>query len=378
MKILVATNFFKGSLSAIKSAEIIKNSILGIDSSVNIETIPIADGGDGTLEVIKGFSDCKEKQAEVTGPLGQKIKAKWLVLKDSTAVIEAAQANGLSLLNPDRYNPLKTTSYGVGELVKHAMDNECRKIFVTIGGSSTNDGGIGLLQALGMKFLDTDGNEIAPGGGNLRNLSSIDASGLDKRLAKTDITCACDVENPLCGENGASFVYAPQKGAGSEDVKVLDSGLKILADVSEKLTGKDYRNFPGAGAAGGIGFALKTFLNAGLIPGFQIIAELSGIEEKIKLADLVITTEGRFDSQTLSGKAPYRIIEMAKKHEIPVIIFAGSVERGINIQKHGITAAFSIADGAVTLQDSIDNADYLLANITKQVFSLIRVFYQEY
>ena len=371
MKILVAANFFKGSLSAIETSEIIKNSILEVDNSIKVETLPIADGGDGTLDVIMYYTKCKEEHIEVTGPIGIKVKAKWLVLNKKTAVIEGAQANGLSLLTPDEYNPLVTTSYGIGELIKNALDHECKKIFVTIGGSSTNDGGIGILQALGAKFLDIKGQELGFGGGGLDKLASINLSGLDKRLKKTKIIAACDVENPLCGQNGASFVYASQKGASIEKIKLLDSNLKNFADITEKTLNRDYKNYPGAGAAGGIGFALKAFLSAELIPGFQLITELSGIEEKLKNCDLVITTEGKLDSQTLQGKAPYQIVKMAQKYNMPAIILAGAIERNFNIQKAGITAAFSITDGPISLKNSINNAPSLLANITKQVINVI-------
>lgn len=376
MKILVAANYLKGSLSAIQAAQTIERSILEVDNSILVEKIPIADGGDGTLDAITSFSAPKEMTSEVTGPLGNKIKARWLIFDENTAVIEAAQANGLCLLSPDEYNPMLTTSYGVGELIRIAMEKGCGKIFVTIGGSSTNDGGIGLLQALGAKFQDNNGQELPSGGESLQRLSSIDLSGLHKRLGETEITCACDVENPLCGENGASFVYAPQKGASPEGVKILDKGLETLANATEKLTGRDYRNFPGVGAAGGISFALKAFLNARLIPGFELIAELSGIEEKIRSANLVITTEGRFDSQTLRGKAPYQTVKLAKKYNIPVIMLAGSIERGLDIQKSGITAAFSIVGGPVSMEDSVNNAEALLANTAKQVINLINTFIQ--
>jgi len=371
MKILVAANFFKGSLSAIKAAEIIKDSILKIDKTTDVVTIPVADGGDGTLDAIEYFASCREMYAQITGPLGQRISARWLRLNDNTAVIEGAQANGLSLLKPEEYNPLATTTYGIGELITRALDEECKKIYVTIGGSSTNDGGVGIIHALGGKFSDINGEDISFGGGSLQNLYSIDLSGLDKRLEQTEIICASDVDNPLCGENGASFVYAPQKGAAPETVKRLEKGLKKLADITGKTTGRDYRDYPGAGAAGGIGFALKSFLGADIIPGFDFIAGLSGMQEKIKSADIVITTEGRLDSQTLRGKAPYQVVKMAKKHGIPVVVLAGSIERGLDIQKAGITSAFSIADGPISLEDTLNNAGQLLAITTKQVISLI-------
>ncbi len=374
MKILVAANFFKGSLSALEASEIIKRAILEENNSFQVETIPVADGGDGTLDAIETFTDCKKQFIEVVGPLGEKVTAKWLIFRDNLAVIEAAQANGLSLINPDDYNPLKTTTFGVGELIKQAMDKGCGKIYVTLGGSSTNDGGIGLLQALGTRFLDADNKELGFGGGFLAKLNQIDTSGLDKRLTNTEIICACDVQNPLCGENGASYVYAPQKGAGKKELEILDFGLKNLAIITEKTIGKDYSNYPGAGAAGGMGFALKSLLNAVIISGFQLISELSNIEEKISSADIVITTEGRFDSQSLSGKAPYQVVKLANKYGKPVILIAGSFEEGINFREKGITAGISLSGNAVSIEDSINKADLLLADAVKQVIKRINSF----
>jgi len=376
MKILLATNYLKGSLSAIEAANIIEKAALKVDKEIQIEKIPIADGGDGTLDAIKLYTDFEEKISQVSDPLGRKVSAKWLVINDNeekTAIIEAAQACGLSLLKPEEYNPLKTTTFGVGELINQAVENNCKKIIITVGGSSTNDGGAGILQALGIKLLDKNNNPIPQGGEGLKNLESIDISGLNPKLKDVKILVACDVKNPLCGKNGASFVYAPQKGANTEQIEILDKNLSKFADITEKTIGHDYRNLEGTGAAGGISFALKSFLNAELINGFSFIADISKLEEKIKDSDFVITTEGRLDSQTLAGKAPFQVAQLAKKYNIPTIIIAGSVENGLNIENSGIKKVFSITNESISQEDSIKNASYHLENTARQAINTLKL-----
>lgn len=372
MKILVATNYFKGSLSAVQAAETIKNTILEVNPHYKVVAMPVADGGDGTLEAIKTSANATEMTTEVCDPLCRSVKAKWLYIENTkTAIIEASQANGLSLLRLEEYNPLKTTTYGVGELIKAALDKGAKEIILAIGGSATNDAGAGILQALGGILLDNNNKELSQGGGALGNVSSIDLSALDKHVADTKISVACDVDNPLCGKNGASYVYAPQKGATPEMIEILDKNLSHFAQISSQITGKDYKNLPGTGAAGGIGFAIKTFLDGKLVPGFELIEKICGLEAKMQDANLVITTEGRFDSQTLSGKAPHKVAQMAKKYKIPVIMIAGAIERNLNYEDTGITAAFSLADGPIALEDAIKNAPYLLKKMTKNLFSIL-------
>ncbi|HBG49836.1 MAG TPA: glycerate kinase [Cyanobacteria bacterium UBA9971] len=376
MKILLATNYMKGSLSAVDATNIIKKAALTVDKEIQIEKIPIADGGDGTLDAIKLYTDYEERTSQVSDPLGRRIQAKWLIIKDNgekTAIIEAAQACGLSLLKPEEYNPLKTTTFGVGELINQAVENNCKKIIITVGGSSTNDDGSGILQALGIKLLDKDNNSIPKGGEGLKNLVSIDISGLNPKLKDVKILVACDVKNPLCGKNGASYVYAPQKGANPEQVEFLDKNLSEFADLTTKTTGNDYRNIQGTGAAGGISFALKSFLNAELIDGFSFIADISKLEDKIKNSDFVITTEGRLDSQTLEGKAPFQVAQLAKKYNVPTIIIAGSVENDINLKNSGITKVFSMTNETVSVEESVKNASILLENTAKRVFSFLKL-----
>ena len=375
MKILLATNYFKGSLSAVEAANIIEKAALSVDKELEIKKLPIADGGDGTLDAIKLYTDFEEKTSIVQGPLNKKVSAKWLIINDNgkkTAVIETAQACGLSLLKQEEYNPLKTTTFGVGELINQAVENNCKKIIITAGGSSTNDGGAGILQALGVKLLDKDKRPISQGAEGLKNLESISISGLNPTLKDVKILVAGDVENPLCGEDGASFVYGPQKGANSEQVKLLDKNLSIFADVILKTISHDYRNLAGTGAAGGISFGLKSFLNAELIKGFDFIAGISKLEEKIKCSDIVITTEGRFDAQTLAGKAPFQVAQLAKKNNIPTIVIAGSIENDLNLKNSGIKEVFSMTNDLISQEESIKNAAYYLENIANQLISKLK------
>lgn len=373
MKILVAANYFKGSLSAIEAGKAIKSGIKQADATAQVEVILIADGGDGTLEAVKTSEETLELITDIKNPLGVSIQAKWLMLCDEkVAIIEAAQANGLSLLKPEQYNPLLTTSYGVGELIKSALNRNCSKIYIGIGGSATNDAGVGMLQALGVKFFDDSKQQIGFGGGNLDKIIEIDTSGLDKRLKNTKIIVACDVNNPLCGDNGASVIYAPQKGASSDDVKLLDKNLTHFARLTEQKIGVDYSNEAGVGAAGGLGFALMAYLNAELISGFSFIADLTKIDEKIKQADFVITTEGRLDSQTFSGKAPHQIAKLANQYNKPVVIIAGSIEENLDIQSYGIKSAFSLLNELITLDYALKNTYKLLEAKTKQIFLTLK------
>jgi glycerate kinase len=359
MKILLATNYLKGSLSAVEAANIIKKTLLHADKSLEIIKIPIADGGDGTLEAIKLYTDYEEKTSQVSDPLGRRISAKWLIINyhgEKTGIIEAAQACGLNLLKHEEYNPIIASTYGVGELILKAVENNCKNIILTVGGSATNDGGKGILEALGIKFLQDD----------------IDLSGLNSKLKDVKISVACDVKNPLCGKNGASYVYAPQKGANSQEVEILDKRLSDFANLTTKITGKDFRNFEGTGAAGGISFGLKSYLDAELISGFDFMAEISGLEDKIKSADVVISTEGQFDSQTLEGKAPFKVAQLAKKYNIRVFIIAGSCENNINLQDSGIKKVFCMAKDNISVENSIKNPQIFIGKAVKELYEFLK------
>lgn len=375
MKILLATNALKGSLSSTKVAETIQQALLNTDKTINTIISPVADGGDGTLEAISYCTPITKKTSNISGPLGQPVLAEWLLIEDNpkTAIIEALQANGLILLKPEEYNPLLTTTFGVGEIIREALDNNCEKIILTIGGSSTNDAGAGILQALGIKLLDSNNQELKHGGEALLNLEKIELTDIDARLKSTKLIVACDVKNPLCGNNGASYVYGPQKGASRKDVELLDKSLSHFADITQKTIQNDFRDFSGTGAGGGIAFALKSFFDAEITSGFDLISDITNLEEKIKLADIVITSEGRLDSQSLSGKATYKMAQLCKKYDKKIIVIAGSLERNLNLKLFNIDAALSLADGPIDLEDSIQNSEYLLYNLTQQIINLIKI-----
>lgn len=373
LKILLAPDSFKGSLS---SKEVCNALEEGIKKVINAEIIPvpIADGGEGTVEALVMSAGGEIIDAYVTGPLGEKVKAFYGILNDGTAVIEMAASSGLYLIPEHMRNPLKTTTYGVGELIKLALERGCRKFIIGIGGSATNDGGAGMAQALGVRFLDIIGNEISYGGGELNKIEKIDLRNIDKRIYDSEFIVASDVDNPLCGERGASAVYGPQKGATPEMVKILDENLKHFAQIVTKTTGKDYSNIPGAGAAGGLGFGLMAFLNAKLKPGIEIVMEIAKLEEKIKDCDLVVTGEGNTDFQTVFGKAPAGIAKLAKKYGKPVIILSGGL--GKNYKKLydiGVTAFFSIVNKPMSIEEAMRSAYSLIVDRMEDIMRTILV-----
>jgi len=371
LKILLAPDSFKGSLSSKEVCHAMENGIKRVIDA-EIISIPIADGGEGTVEALVYAVGGEIIRSDVTGPLGEKVEAFYGILKDGTAVIEMAACAGLYLIPEEKRNPLKTTTYGVGELIKLALDKGCRKFIIGIGGSATNDGGVGMAQALGVKFLDKYGNEIGFGGGELHKIEKIDISSIDKRIYESEFIVASDVDNPLCGEKGASYVYGPQKGATPEMIKILDENLKHLAYETKKVIGKDYSEVPGAGAAGGLGFGLMAFLNAKLKRGIEIIIETARLEEKIKEVDLVITGEGNTDFQTAFGKAPAGIAKLAKKYNKPVIILSGGLGKDYkSLYDIGVTALFSITNRPMSLEEAMKNAYQLISD---RMEDIIRVF----
>jgi glycerate kinase len=333
--------------------------------------VPLADGGEGTLDALLRGAGGEKHFAEVLDPLGRKVHVAWGVLGDGRAVIEMAQASGLTLVAEDERDALRASSIGTGQLIKAALDRGCKEILIGIGGSATTDGGIGALSALGAKFLDSKSEVLPPGGAALNDLASIDLSALDARLQSTRITVLCDVTNPLFGENGAAHVYGPQKGASPGDIKVLDSGLRRLAEVAAQTLDADKSTQPGAGAAGGIGFGLLAFTPAELKPGIEVVLTAARFEEKLQYADLVLTGEGALDAQTLSGKAIAGVCNAAKKQGVPVIAFGGKVAlSGPEQSTLGLLSAFSIADAPLSLQECITRADELLANAVERVLRI--------
>ncbi len=327
LKVIIAPDSFKGSLTAPEIADAIEKGIKSVSPSAITIKLPMADGGEGTVICLVNATGGRILKKWVKGPLGEEVEASYGILGDgTTAVIEMAEASGLPLVLMEKRNPMITTTYGTGELIKAALDSGCRKIIIGIGGSATNDGGVGMAQALGVRFLDDKGREIGFGGGELKKIAKIDISGLDKRIKDTEILVASDVKNPLCGPNGASYVYGPQKGATPEMVKELDEGLSHLADVIKRDLGKDIKDVPGAGAAGGLGAGLMAFLNAKLRPGIELVMEALRFEEKVKDATLVITGEGKIDRQTAYGKVPVGVAKVSKKYGVPVLAIGALVE----------------------------------------------------
>ena len=353
MKVVIAPDSYKGCLSALEVAKAMERGVLSVFPSAEVRKIPIADGGEGTVAALVTATNGQLRQAEVTDPLGNKISAHWGVLGDGrTAVIEMAAASGLPLVPKEKRDPRVTTTYGTGELIKAALAEGLAKIIIGIGGSATNDGGTGMARALGVRFLDAAGQEVAAGGGSLAEICQIDATGLDPRLKNTEIVVACDVDNPLCGTRGASAVFGPQKGATPEMVQQLDAGLAKYASCARQATGRDVAEKAGAGAAGGLGAGLMFFTPAQLKPGVEIVLDAVGFSDIVRDADFVITGEGRTDFQTAFGKAPVGVAKVAKTHGAPVFCISGGLGDGAeDVLAQGIDAVMSICDRPLSLEE---------------------------
>jgi len=375
MKIVIAIDSFKGSLSSLEAGEAVREGVLKADESAQVVIRPLADGGEGTVDALAVGLGGEMIEAEVTGPLGESVKAKYCIVKGSTAVIEMAQAAGLPLVPAGLRDPMNTTTYGVGELILDAIRRGCRSFIVGIGGSATNDGGTGMLSALGFEFLDKNGERIAFGAKGLETLASVSAENVIPELRECSFRVACDVNNPLCGERGCSAVYGPQKGATPESVKIMDEWLGKYAETAKAVFPNADPDYPGAGAAGGLGFAFKTFMNASLESGIGIILDETELEKHIADADVVVTGEGRIDFQTAMGKAPIGVAKLAKKHGKRVVAFAGCVTADAEeCNDHGIDAFFPIIRGITTLDEALDrdNAYSNLRAAAYQVFRLIK------
>jgi len=373
MKIVVACDKYKGSLSANTVCNVIAKAIKDVDRSIEVILNPMADGGEGTVETLVESRSGRYVEVPVIGPLGENINARFGVIENSIAVIEMSAASGLWLVPYDKRNPWETTTYGTGQLIKSALDMGCKKIIIGIGGSSTNDGGMGMAQALGVKFFDSEGRLLGFGGKQLSKIARIDISGLAPGVFDVVFECACDVENPLTGENGAAYVYAAQKGADSEMIRQLNRGLINFAKVIKKDLGKNIRDLKGAGAAGGLGGGLVAFLNARLRVGVNIIIDITKLEEKIRDCDLIISGEGAFDKQTFFGKSSFGVANLAKEYNIPVITINGSVlvNRNQVSKSHSslFCGNFSIINKPMSLSDAIENASELLESQAKEIIS---------
>jgi glycerate kinase len=374
MKIVIAPQGFKGNLSALLVGKAIEAGIKRAFPDTITVLKPMADGGEGTVQALVDATGGQIKVTKVTGPLGKThVMARWGILGDGvTAIIETATVSGLTLIPHHNRNPLTTTSYGTGELIREALNRGYRELIIGLGGSATNDGGAGMAQALGVRFLNNRGQSIPFGGAALANLDCIDTTNFDRRLVCSDIIAACDVTNPLCGPEGASCIYALQKGATPKMVAELDAALSHFADIIQKETGENVRNIPGTGAAGGLGMALMFFLKAKLKSGINIVIHYSGLVEEVKDADYVFTAEGRIDNQTAYGKVPAGIADIAKIFNVPVVVIAGEIVDGYQtVYEHGIDAVLSIAPGPITLKQSMKKAEQLLANTAENAMRLI-------
>lgn len=375
MKVVIAIDSLKGSLSSMEAGTAIKDGILAAKPDAEVIVKPLADGGEGTTDALIEGMNGERIDLTVTGPMHTPVDAYYGYLKDTnTAVMEMASAAGITLVPDSEKNPLLATSYGVGEMINDAIQRGCRNFIIGIGGSVTNDGGIGMLKALGVRFLDENGEDAVEGGQALAKVARIDVSGMNPLLKECHIQVACDVNNPLCGENGSTYVYGPQKGVTEDMKKTLDEAMAHFARVTSETLENDYMNTPGAGAAGGLGYAFLAYTGAALTPGIELILDAVGLEEELSGTDVVVTGEGRLDFQTAMGKAPVGVARLAKKYNAKVIAFAGSVTKEATAcNKEGIDAFFPILRSVCTLAEAMDPvaARNNMTATVEQVFRLL-------
>lgn len=374
-RVLLAPDSFKECMTAKEACIAMENGIKKVDKNVECIHVPMADGGEGTVQSLVDATNGTMYKYEVCGPMGNKVTASYGILGDGkTAVIEMAEASGLHLVNREERNLMTATTYGTGELIKAALDNNVEKIIIGLGGSATNDAGAGMLQALGISFKDDKGIELSFGGGELGKLKTIDISNMDNRLLNVEIEVACDVKNYLTGENGASYVFGRQKGATFEMVKILDKNLKHFSDTVRLQLGKEIDKVEGAGAAGGLGSALVGFCNAKMKKGIDLVIEYSGLEEKIKDIDVVLTGEGSIDFQTKFGKTPIGVSTISKKYNKPVIAFAGKVGEGIDeLYELGINSIIGIVPGIVSLDEALKDGAKNLEVSVENIFRILKI-----
>ena len=377
MKAVIAMDSFKGSISSIEAGNAVSKGISRVFPDADTIIKPVADGGEGTVEALVNGLNGRLCEVEVSDPLGRRITAKYGILPNNTAVIEMASASGLTLISESERDPMLTTTYGTGELILSAIRNGCRNFIIGIGGSATNDGGIGCLQALGFGMLANNGQQVGYGARGLSQLTNITDVNVIPELKECSFKVACDVTNPLCGENGCSAVFSPQKGAKAEMIPIMDGYIRHYAELTKKYNASASPDANGTGAAGGLGFALMYYLGAVFEPGIELIMHETKLEDSIKSSDIVITGEGCLDSQTAMGKVPVGIARIAKKHNKPVIAFSGAVKRGAELcNQKGIDAYFPILRAVSTLEQAMDkfNAYHNLADTAEQVFRTIKLF----
>jgi glycerate kinase len=371
MKIIIAPNSFKGSLDAFKVAQAIEKGMKKSRLSVECELFPIADGGDHTLEVFHNWLGGEIRKSSVAGPLGEPVDAEWvMVANEKTAIVEMAKASGISLIAQGALDPMKANSYGTGQLIVEAVRNGAEKIVLGLGGSATVDGGLGILQAFGGELFDAHGNLIGTDTNAIMELHSISIDKIDHHIAAVEFVILCDVENPLLGMNGAAHIFGPQKGADPEKVEILEESLQRFNEIVKNMTGKDFSDMNGAGAAGGIAVMLGAFFNSTLAGGVDFLLEKMQLEESLQDADLLITAEGKVDGQTLSGKGPFGVAEMARKYRVPSVILAGKADEVEELNK-GFTAVFPITNGPMSLETAMSRTALDLEQTAKQIGNLI-------
>ncbi|WLG36985.1 glycerate kinase [Pseudomonas rhodesiae] len=375
MKIIIAPDSFKDSLSAAGVAQAIVEGLAQVWPDAQMIQCPMADGGEGTVDAVLAACHGELRRQTVHGPLGAPVQARWGWLADShTAIIEMAEASGLQLLPPDQRDACRTTTFGTGELIRAALETGARRIILAIGGSATNDGGAGAMQALGVQLFDADDQPLPPGGLALAQLARISLDSLAPRVGEVRFEIAADVNNPLCGPHGASAIFGPQKGASPQQVQQLDAALGHFADHCARVLPTDVRDEPGSGAAGGLGFAAKAFLGAQFRAGVEVVADLVGLDAAVRGADLVITGEGRFDAQTLRGKTPFGVARIARQHGVPVIVIAGTLGEGYEqMYSHGVDAAFALPSGPISLEQACSEAPRLLRERAADIARVWRV-----
>ncbi|ENM3752719.1 glycerate kinase [Vibrio cholerae] len=372
MKVVIAPDSFKESLTAKQVCDSIQTGLARVWHDAKFVAIPVADGGEGTVQSLVDATQGRLVEVKVMGPQGKRVEAFYGMLGDNqTAVIEMAAASGLHHVPLAQRDPKLTTSFGTGELIRHALDQGVTKLIIGLGGSATNDGGVGMLAALGARFTNADGDPIQLTGGGLRELTHIDLQDFDPRLQHCDILVACDVNNPLCGDKGASAVFGPQKGATPEDIQLLDGALRQFGLLTAKVTGKMVLESAGAGAAGGMGAALLAYTEARLRPGIEIVLETVQLAHQVSDADLVITGEGRIDSQTVHGKTPMGVAKVAKRFDVPVLALCGCTDHNYQaVYQCGIDAVFAAVPRAMSLEDALKESDFNLADLAENVARL--------
>ena len=372
MKVVIAPDSYKGSLTAMEVANCIEEGIKRYNKNIEVVKVPMADGGEGTVQALVDATGGRIINLKVCDPLLREVDSFYGILGDgNTAIIEMAAASGINLLDRNELNPLITSTYGTGQIINDAIERGCKNIIVGIGGSGTNDGGAGMLRALGIRFLNEEGRDIQEGGAALKELHSIDKKNFNKRISKCNIKVACDVDNPLCGLNGASHVFGPQKGASKEDIELLDEALNQYAKIIKNEFNIDVLNIPGSGAAGGSGAAFLA-IGSKLERGIDIVINETNLQTMIESADIVFTGEGRIDFQTKFGKAPYGVAKEAKKNGLPVIAICGEIGEGYDeLYNHGFTSIFSIVNKPMTLEESIKDSKKLIRDVSERIVRVI-------